>query len=88
MGDHFIELVVTDSAGLFDTQNFILTVYSSNRHPSFISPAVVEANENLPYTYNIFATDPDDGDTLSISAELLPEWLTLTDHGDGTAYLL
>ena len=39
------------------------------------------------YAYNITTDDPNlpDGDTLTIKGTILPPWLTLVDHGDGTA---
>src|SRR5690606_8494867 len=37
------------------------------------------------YSANIIASDPDMLDVLSIFSDDLPEWLTITDHGDGTA---
>jgi hypothetical protein len=39
------------------------------------------------YVYTILITDPDTDDTLTVSAVLKPDWLTLIDHGDGTAGL-
>ncbi|HOS78977.1 MAG TPA: choice-of-anchor Q domain-containing protein, partial [Anaerolineae bacterium] len=43
----------------------------------------------VPYTYEIIADDDDlaYGDVLTITAPTLPSWLTLEDHGDGTATL-
>jgi hypothetical protein len=37
--------------------------------------------------YDVIATDPNAGDTLTISATDLPAWLSLVDNGDGTAEL-
>ena len=41
------------------------------------------------YTYNITATDPDliHGDELLITGTTIPDWLSLVDHGNGTATL-
>lgn len=43
----------------------------------------------MPYTYEIIADDDDlaYGDALTLTAPTLPGWLTLEDHGDGTATL-
>jgi hypothetical protein len=41
----------------------------------------------MTYTYNIVVSDVDTGDTLDITAPILPGWLSLTDNGDGTATL-
>jgi len=55
--------------------------------PTFTSEPITEANEGALYTYNISFTDVD-GDSLSIRASsAMPEWLTLTDNGNGTATL-
>jgi Ca2+-binding RTX toxin-like protein len=58
-----------------------------NQPPSFTSSAVTAATEDVAYTYNISTTDPDTGDTLTISAPTLPAWLTFTDNGNGTGTL-
>jgi parallel beta-helix repeat protein len=58
-----------------------------NQPPSFTSSAVIAATEDIAYTYNISTTDPDTGDTLTISAPTLPAWLTFTDSGNGTGTL-
>ena len=41
---------------------------------------------DVPYTYTVTAEDTNGG-VLTITAATLPAWLTLTDHGDGTAIL-
>ncbi|MBA3900124.1 MAG: hypothetical protein H0X62_07935, partial [Bacteroidetes bacterium] len=62
-----------------------------NSQPSFTSTPVVSAMTGQPYSYNITATDPDMpfGDQLDIITAhgSLPAWLTLVDHGNGTATL-
>ena len=65
-------------------------VYETGTHndpPQFTSTPVTTATENVLYTYNITASDPDTGDTLTITATTSPAWLTLTDNGNGTATL-
>ncbi len=59
---------------------------TANTAPHFTSAPVLAATVGSVYTYNVTATDPD-GDPLSITAPTLPSWLTLTDHGNGTATL-
>ena len=49
--------------------------------------AVDRAVVDIPYTYHVTVFDPDAGDSLTITAHTRPAWLTLTDHGDGTATL-
>jgi uncharacterized repeat protein (TIGR01451 family) len=89
VGNHPVVLRVTDSGGLTDTQSFTVTVANVNDAPAFTSAPVTAATQDTPYTYAITTTDPDlpHGDALTITAPTLPAWLTLTDHGDGTATL-
>jgi len=89
VGAHPVVLRVTDSGGLTDTQSFTVTVANVNDAPAFTSAPVTAATQDMPYTYAITTTDPDlpHGDALTITAPTLPAWLTLTDHGDGTASL-
>jgi len=61
-----------------------------NYAPSFTSTPVTTAVQGVLYTYAITTTDPDlpHGDVLTVTAPTtLPAWLTLTDHGNGTATL-
>ncbi len=89
VGDHAVMLLVTDSGGLTDTQSFTVTVVNVNDAPTFTSAPVLTATQDTPYTYTITADDPDllHGDILTITVPTLPSWLTLGDHGDGTATL-
>lgn len=71
-------------------QDFALAVYIyGNTAPNFSSDPVIKATQNVPYVYNITAYDPDliIGDTLTITAPIKPDWLTLTDVGYGSASL-
>jgi len=58
---------------------------NTNDAPIFTSTPVTSAAEDTVYIYNVTATDVDVGDTLTITGT--PAWLTLTDHGNGTATL-
>ncbi len=89
VGTHTVSLQVEDSAGLTDTQDFIVTVSPAavNNPPSFSSSPVTTATENAAYIYDVITTDPDVGDVLTITAPTLPGWLGLNDNGDGTADL-
>ncbi len=87
VGDHAVELLVTDSGGLTDAQSFTITVTNVNDAPEFTSTPVEEATEDVAYTYDITAEDVDAGDVLTITAPTAPAWLGLTDNGDGTATL-
>ncbi len=87
VGDHPVVLRVADTGGLFDTQSFNINVSAVNDAPQFTSTPVTTASEGALYTYNITASDPDTGDTLTITATTSPAWLLLTDNGNGTATL-
>jgi subtilisin family serine protease len=54
--------------------------------PYFTSAPVTEVDMNEEYSYNITAVDPN-ALPLTISGTTLPDWLNLTDNGDGTATL-
>lgn len=90
VGDHAVSLQAFDGE-LLGLQNFTITVTGvtpGNNAPEFTSTPGTAANIGAVYTYDITATDADDGDTLIISeASSLPGWLALTDNGDGTATL-
>ena len=88
LGMHTVVLRVTD--GIIPVpveQSFSVVVDDVNDAPSFTSAPVTTVGESTPYTYNIVTTDPDGGDTLTITATTLPVWLTLVDNGDRTATL-
>lgn len=89
MGSHTVMLSVTDSPGLVVTQTFTLTVTNLNAPPAFTSTPVLTATQDTLYTYSITAADPDliYGDVLTITATILPGWMTLTDNGAGMATL-
>lgn len=73
-----------DPSGPNNTASVTFTVL--NLPPAFTSAAPTTADPGVLYTYNITSEDPN-GLPLTISAAGLPAWLTLTDHGDGTATL-
>ncbi|MGB5051707.1 MAG: tandem-95 repeat protein [Caldilineaceae bacterium] len=87
VGVHSVSLQVVDSMGAVATQNFSVTVANTNDIPTFTSTPVTTTAQDAPYTYAITALDIDAGDVLTVSATLLPGWLTFVDNGDGTAVL-
>ncbi len=62
-----------------------VTLFSDS--PYFSSEPVTEAIVDTPYAYDVVAADPNEGDTLTLTAVTAPAWLTLADNGDGTALL-
>ncbi len=63
-----------------------ITVNPVNDTPTVTSSAVTAATEDAAYSYTITTGDVD-GDAMTITAPVLPAWLTLVDNGDGTATL-
>lgn len=87
VGDHAVELLITDSEGANATQSFTISVEQVNDPPVFTSTPVTTAKQNCLYTYNIVVLDPDQDDTIEIISIILPDWLLLTDYEDGTGLL-
>src|SRR5690606_14523663 len=55
--------------------------------PFFTSAPVTEGVVDTPYSYDVVAEDPNEGDTLTLTAVTVPAWLAFTDNGDGTGTL-
>ena len=73
------ELLSVDSAA---------TVLGVNDPPRFTSMPVTDVIAESPYSYQVTVQDEDDaGADLTIVAMSAPVWLSLIDHGDGTATL-
>ena len=87
VGTHSIVLQVEDAIGIKVSQSFDIIVSNTNDAPSFGSIPATGAIQDLAYTYDVIATDPDIGDNLTIEANTLPGWLTFVDNGNGTALL-
>src|SRR5690606_2352084 len=82
VGDHEVVLEAADPNALTAQQSFTVSVVTAGV-PVFDSAPVVTATAGTAYAYPIAATDPD-GDAVTISAPVLPDWLALADNGDGT----
>jgi gliding motility-associated-like protein len=84
-----IQVVVRVSDGQrFTDQTFTIMVEEVNDAPEFLSNASRNATEDQVYTYSITYDDEDSPlETIILTAETLPSWLTLTNNGDGTATL-
>ncbi len=83
-----IQVTITATDDLTSTsQTFDLTVVNTNDAPTFTSTAVTSATEDAVYTYNITASDIDQGQTPTFTLTTNPGWLSLTDNNDGTAVL-
>ena len=65
VGDNAVEVQVTDSGGLSDTQSFTVTVDDVSRRRASPRPRCWEQPRVSPLAYDVEATDPDAGDTLT-----------------------
>ena len=87
LGIHNVTLQVTDLEGAASEQIFTINVDNANDSPVFTSSPIQNAHEDLLYEYFITTSDPDQGDIRTIAALSIPDWLLLTDNGDGTGIL-
>ncbi len=62
------------------------TASTTNAAPAFGSVPPLRATAGTPFAYAVAANDLNN-DVLAFTAVAKPAWLTLTDHGDGTATL-
>ncbi|MBV1909340.1 MAG: VCBS repeat-containing protein [Kangiellaceae bacterium] len=72
VGNHLIQIEVTDSGGLMDSDSYTLSVANVNDLPILESTPVTTANENSVYSYDVDATDPDSGEQLEYELEVNP----------------
>jgi RHS repeat-associated protein len=85
-GNYPIRLRVSDNQGGFADQTFILSVVSNsvNYPPVITSSPVVDANVNVPYTYQATAFDLD-GDNLTFSLVSAPTgMIPINSYSQGT----
>ncbi len=75
VGTHNVTLRVNDGTVDVD-QVFTITVVNTNDAPVITSTPVESVNEDAPYSYTFEATDVDSKDKLTLSALILPKWLT------------
>ena len=86
-GIYNIRVTATDIALESAEDIFMLRVVLDNLPPQFETNPILTAEEGVPYSYPIRVTDDGVNLGISITAPVLPDWLTLTDNGDGTATL-
>ncbi|WP_372947624.1 PKD domain-containing protein [Mariniphaga sp.] len=82
-----VVLVVNDGEQDSEPDTVLVTVLHVNKAPEFDPVENVTADIGYGFSATVSATDPDALDDLTIFADDLPEWMTLTDNGDGTATL-
>jgi subtilisin family serine protease len=76
VGSHNIEVIVSDTGRLSVYQSFTISV-SSNHPPVIVSTPPLSARVDTLYTYDVEATDPDPGDTLTYSVESVYPGMTI-----------
>lgn len=79
LGPHDVSVRVTDLEGLFTTTSFTVTVVAvkTNSSPNLLEPGNRILEANATFTTNLFATDPDVGDTLSFSLPISPAGMSV-----------
>jgi hypothetical protein len=76
-GSDAFTYTVCDSKGETDTAKVNVEVKAVNDAPRFTSIPVTTATVDTLYTYDVDATDPDAGDTLSYSLTIMPTGMTI-----------
>ncbi|MES9854114.1 MAG: putative Ig domain-containing protein [Candidatus Thiodiazotropha sp. L084R] len=76
-GQHAVTVRVVDQTGLSTEQNYSLTVTMANLPPSITSTPVTAATETQAYQYDVEATDPNPGDSLSYSLVVAPVGMSI-----------
>ncbi len=76
-GSDAFTYTVCDSKGEIDTAKVNVKVKAVNDAPSFTSTPVTTATVGALYTYDVDATDPDAGDTLTYSLTIKPAGMTI-----------
>ena len=84
VGSHSITVQVTDSSGAIDTRTFSLTVNNVNDAPIFNFTPPSNTNEDVPFSLQLSAVDPDalhGTAAIAYSEVTLPSWLSLSASG-------
>ena len=77
-----IEAIFTTGNSVFSFSNPVYNVA-----PEFVSEPITTTLVTTLYEYEVEVEDLNEGDMITITADLIPDWLTLIDNGDGTALL-
>ncbi len=76
-GSDAFTYTVSDSKGETDTAKVNVDVKAVNDAPRFTSTPLTTATVGALYTYDVDATDPDEGDTLTYSLTIKPTGMTI-----------
>ncbi len=77
VGANSVSVRVRDAASASATQNFTVTVANVNDAPTITSTAVTAGKVGTAYSYDVNATDPDAGDTLTYSLTTAPSGMSI-----------
>lgn len=77
LGTHSVEVQVEDSGGLTDTQSFSVEVALPDVPPEITSAAITSASEGVEYLYDVEATDPNAGATLTYGLDTAPAGMSI-----------
>ena len=75
-GNYGVTVMVTDGTATTD-RSFNWLVTNTNRMPSISSAPVLGATQDQLYSYDVEASDPDDGDTLTYSLDTAPAGMSI-----------
>ncbi|AOW78628.1 hypothetical protein A3Q34_18365 [Colwellia sp. PAMC 20917] len=78
VGIHNVVLRVTDASGASFDQNFSIEVFNANDTLFVDSAAIVNATEQVIYSYTLKSHDIDIGDSLTSNVITKPTWLSFT----------
>ncbi len=77
IGNHTVTVRVEDGRGGFDEQSFSIFV---DAPPQITSVPVTQATVDVPYSYDVEATDPNPADVLTFSLGTAPETMTIDEN--------
>ena len=80
-----VVLVVNDGELNSEPDTVWVSILHVNKMPVWVEVPVDTVMAGNEFSANIKVSDPDMLDVLSIYSDDLPEWLVITDYGDGTA---
>jgi len=85
-GRYYLKLTLTTTNGEKFEDKVMINVVSINRAPRFLDSIDLQTvTENETVIFDMFTTDPDPSDHLTITSNNLPAGSTLSDHGNVSA---
>ncbi|MCG8313491.1 MAG: putative Ig domain-containing protein [Pseudomonadales bacterium] len=77
VGSQSVQVIVSDTNGLTASQSFSIDVVEQNLPPSVTSSPVTEGTVGQGYQYDVDASDPNAGDTVTYSLGTFPEGMSI-----------